>query len=144
MAFAATIFVPILRRLQNAVVALIGIILPLATICLIALAATATTRTSPVEGQTPNPSVAPWYFLGPTELLVYFNPRLAGTIGWWYLLWLPVLGMYIAFVGLAWPTSETSSRAKTWLLATVSLVLGLVFAAPWFYALVQSAVGVAF
>lgn len=30
---------------------------------------------------TPNPSKAPWYFLGLQELLVYFDPWIAGEIG---------------------------------------------------------------
>ena len=29
---------------------------------------------------TPNPSKAPWYFLGLQEMLVYFDPWLAGVI----------------------------------------------------------------
>jgi hypothetical protein len=31
-------------------------------------------------GQTPNPSKAPWYFLGLQEMLVYFDPWLAGVV----------------------------------------------------------------
>ena len=29
---------------------------------------------------TPNPSKAPWYFLGLQEMLVYFDPWLAGVV----------------------------------------------------------------
>jgi hypothetical protein len=31
-------------------------------------------------GKTPNPSKAPWYFLGLQEMLVYFDPWLAGVV----------------------------------------------------------------
>ena len=31
-------------------------------------------------GRTPNPSKAPWYFLGLQEMLVYFDPWLAGVV----------------------------------------------------------------
>ena len=30
--------------------------------------------------KTPNPSKAPWYFLGLQEMLVYFDPWLAGVV----------------------------------------------------------------
>src|SRR6266487_3244903 len=31
-------------------------------------------------GRTPNPSKAPWYFLGLQEMLVYFDPWMAGVV----------------------------------------------------------------
>src|SRR5207302_2375084 len=45
--------------------------------------------------KTPNPSKAPWYFLGLQEMLVYFDPWIAGVffrrwllLGWWGFLFL--------------------------------------------------------
>ena len=40
---------------------------------------------------TPNPSKAPWYFLGLQEMLVYFDPWLAGVLFPTLLLWECVL-----------------------------------------------------
>ena len=34
----------------------------------------------PTTANTPNPSKAPWYFLGLQEMLVYFDPWLAGVV----------------------------------------------------------------
>ena len=39
----------------------------------------AAARRSPTSNQTPNPSKAPWYFLGLQELLKMFHPMVAGV-----------------------------------------------------------------
>jgi len=54
-------------------------------ICVVALVIWSIVLKAPIEepanaSRTPNPSKAPWYFLGLQELLVYFDPWLAGVV----------------------------------------------------------------
>ena len=56
-----------------------------AVLMLVFLIAWSVLQNAPLEeianaGVTPNPSKAPWYFLGLQELLVYFDPWLAGVV----------------------------------------------------------------
>lgn len=54
-------------------------------ICLLVLVVWSITINAPLEEaanptKTPNPSKAPWYFLGLQEMLVYFDPWMAGVV----------------------------------------------------------------
>src|ERR1017187_5522702 len=54
-------------------------------VVVIALSLAAFVFDAPLEGianpvETPNPSKAPWYFLGLQEMLVYYDPWLAGVV----------------------------------------------------------------
>jgi hypothetical protein len=54
-------------------------------ICMIVLVAWGLAFHAPIEepanpARTPNPSKAPWYFLGLQEMLVYYDPWLAGVV----------------------------------------------------------------
>ncbi len=54
-------------------------------LCTVGLVVWSLTVRAPLEepanpGNTPNPSKAPWYFLGLQELLVYFDPWCAGVV----------------------------------------------------------------
>ena len=56
-----------------------------ALICLLILTVWSITIDAPLEEaanptKTPNPSKAPWYFLGLQEMLVYFDPWMAGVV----------------------------------------------------------------
>lgn len=128
----------LVRRLQNGAVALTGALLPLVIACGIALAVVA--APSPLDGRTPNPRPAPWFFLGPIELLVYLEPWFAGTIVIWLILWVPALAIFVVGVLLKWPSQrpEPNSRGLP-SLALLSVLMGLAFAAPWIYALVRYA-----
>src|SRR5258705_2199322 len=59
--------------------------------------------------KTPNPSKAPWYFLGLQEMLVYFDPWIAGVV----LPSLIIVGlMVIPYVDIN-PTTTTTSTWKS-------------------------------
>lgn len=85
--------------------------------------------------QTPNPSKAPWYFLGLQELLVYFHPMVAGVT-------LPGVGM-IALILTPYldrnPSNKPEDRKFITSLQTVHLmfwavlvVIGSFFRGPGF------------
>ena len=64
---------------------------------------------------TPNPSKAPWYFLGLQEMLVYFDPWLAGVV-------LPSL-IIVGLMALARSMSEKRPRAWGRITSRSSMIL---------------------
>jgi hypothetical protein len=89
--------------------------------------------------QTPNPSKAPWYFLGLQELLRYFHPQVAGvTIPQWIILGL----MAAPFIDRN-PSTKPDQRKLAIVLFTVFMVffatlvsVGILFRGPgqnWTY-----------
>ena len=50
--------------------------------------------------ETPNPSKAPWYFLGLQELLTMFHPMVAGVT-------IPGIGLFILLI---WRPTSTATR----------------------------------
>ncbi|MEO7803554.1 MAG: menaquinol-cytochrome c reductase cytochrome b subunit [Actinomycetota bacterium] len=85
--------------------------------------------------QTPNPSKAPWYFLGLQELLRYFHPQIAGvTIPQWIILGL----MATPFIDRN-PSTKPNDRKLAIVLFTIFLlmnavlvILGSLFRGPGF------------
>lgn len=85
--------------------------------------------------QTPNPSKAPWYFLGLQELLRYFHPQIAGvTIPTWIILGL----MAAPFIDRN-PSTKPTDRKLAIVLFTIFLlmnavlvILGSLFRGPGF------------
>jgi quinol-cytochrome oxidoreductase complex cytochrome b subunit len=89
--------------------------------------------------QTPNPSKAPWYFLGLQELLRYFHPQIAGvTAPQWIILGL----MAAPFIDRN-PSSKPDDRKIAITLFTIFMVffailvsVGVLFRGPgqnWVY-----------
>ena len=89
--------------------------------------------------QTPNPSKAPWYFLGLQELLRYFHPQIAGvTIPQWIILGL----MAAPFIDRN-PSTKPNDRKVAITLFTIFMVffavlvsIGVLFRGPgqnWVY-----------
>ncbi|MFN3256722.1 MAG: menaquinol-cytochrome c reductase cytochrome b subunit [Ilumatobacter sp.] len=69
--------------------------------------------------QTPNPSKAPWYFLGLQELLVYFHPMVAGVT-------LPGVGL-IALVLTPYLDRNPSNKPEDRKFATSIMTVHLMF-----------------
>ena len=97
--------------------------------------ANATFRTLADPNLTPNPSKAPWYFLGLQELLRYYHPQVAGVT----LLQFNILGlMILPFVDRN-PSSRPNDRKLAIVLFTlfifywaVLVILGSFFRGPGF------------
>lgn len=66
---------PYLVRLELLATTVIMIVITVWSICL-----NAPTEEPANPNRTPNPSKAPWYFLGLQEMLVYFDPWIAGVV----------------------------------------------------------------
>ena len=100
----------------------------------IALSLTAIFFDAPLESianpvETPNPAKAPWYFLGLQELLHYFPPIVAGVL----LPALVVIALLVipyARINLeAGPLWASGSRSKLLIIASVVVVLTILFGA---------------
>ena len=86
--------------------------------------------------QTPNPSKAPWYFLGLQELLSYYDPQVAGVI-------IPTITGLVGFMAIPYvdrnPSTTPSDRKFAIMLFTLFLagsatltLLGTLFRGPGF------------
>jgi len=85
---------------------------------------------------TPNPSKAPWYFLGLQELLSYYDPQVAGVI-------IPTITGLLGFMAIPYvdrnPSTKPSDRKFAIMLFTLFLtgsatltLLGTLFRGPGF------------
>jgi quinol-cytochrome oxidoreductase complex cytochrome b subunit len=93
----------------------------------------ATFRTLANPNLTPNPSKAPWYFLGLQELLRYYHPQVAGVT---LPQWLIVIGIALPFIDRN-PSSRPQDRKLVIVLFTfwmfywaTLVVLGSFFRGP--------------
>ena len=86
--------------------------------------------------ETPNPSKAPWYFLGLQELLSYYDPQVAGVI-------IPTITGLVGFMAIPYvdrnPSTKPSDRKFAIMLFTLFLagsatltLLGTLFRGPGF------------
>jgi hypothetical protein len=133
------------RRLIFATVALIGVLLPPVALSrgqILSVMAATPLHSVPLEEpassvKTPNPEKAPWYFLDAEEMLVYYDPWLAGVILPWLILSLPAACVWLVVATWLMPPTEPTHSIKRRLcwVAIISLVIGAVVAAPWIISL---------
>lgn len=127
----------LLRRLQNGAIALAGILSPSGTAWALLLVRIAGRQASAPPTKAPNPTRAPWYYLGPQEVLVEIDPWLAGTIMFWLCAGVLILTGFVTAVLCWWPADSIGwKERRLTALLSISLLLGLGFAAPWLYALI--------
>lgn len=134
------------RRTKMAVgcatTALVSASLPV-VVCWLLLAIQFSSRRALPQTGSPNPANAPHSMLGPSGVLVYADSYFAGTLHLWY----SVAGVML--LGLvAWSVATTvrggppgaASQRGCWLrLTAISIAVGFVAAAPWYYALFRTA-----
>ena len=89
---------------------------------------------APLEGlanplETPNPSKAPWYFLGLQELLHYFPPVVAGVVIPGLVVIALVVIPYARINLVAGPLWSAGGRQRRWALGLTSSCLTILFAA---------------
>lgn len=124
-----------LRRITGSMTALVSASLPTIGLWLwLAIGSS----TKPSAG--PNPAKAPWYFLGPTDVLVGADPGLAGYGLVWWLLPGALLLLALVLWGAGVPVFTKQPAAdwpppRLWLLASVCFAAGVFLATPWLYAL---------
>ena len=124
-------------RLARALTAGVGMLAPLCTLWALMVPYAANTN-GPAEGaRIPNPSKAPVSMLGSADVLVHADPWFAGTIGYWIVVCSTVAAaLIVAALCVPAPPSERAIRRRSLRIWGVgSLLLGLLFAAPWFYGL---------
>ena len=69
---------------------------------------------------TPNPSKAPWYFLGLQELLTMFHPMVAGVT-------IPGMGIFVLMVAAATSTATPSNKPEDRKFAIAILTIFMMF-----------------
>lgn len=80
----------------------VSLLVVTATLTLFSVAVDAPLRELANFSQTPNPSKAPWYFLGLQELLRYFHPQVAGV----------TIPTVIIIVMFAWPYIDRNPSTR--------------------------------
>ena len=129
----------ILRGVGNAVIAAVGLLLPLVIACAVisTMMATRTSASGSSAVRTPNPVPAQRYLLSPADYLVYLDPSYAGSLGLWLMACGVVGGAYFLLAAIALPFGRSPRLGSAWWLFVVSLLVGCVMALPWWYAIVR-------
>ena len=86
--------------------------------------------TPPPSVRTPNPQKAPVYFLSPVEVLVYVDPRWAGSVGSLLGFWSVMSPLLCACTALR---PNLTGLGLSWVV--IPLLSGVIAAGPWLAAI---------
>jgi menaquinol-cytochrome c reductase cytochrome b/c subunit len=110
---------------------LVGALVFTAALCLMSILVNAPLEVMANPQQTPNPSKAPWYFLGLQELLLHMNPSLAGVIVPTAVLVglavVPYIDKQRRGIGIYWSTPRGAALFVQSMIYTTIWILALVF-----------------
>ena len=118
-------------RIARGVIALAGSLLPLCVLWRLMLSHTAISDGPGAESRITGPAKASVSLVGPADVLVYADPWFAGTVQWWMMLCCAAAALLVLVAVCVPVRSRSGWSLVVW--GLVSLLLGLVFAAPWLY-----------
>ena len=127
-----------IRRIARGAVALAGVWLPFFAAWLL-LAVLIESRQAAAPAGSPNPAKALVPTLGPGELLVYVEPYFTDVVHFWYCLIIATSAGWliwsVALTPQCRPAGKAAWRCRWLRLTAVSIAIGFVLAAPWYYVL---------
>jgi hypothetical protein len=129
------------RRGLRGLIALLGASLPVAIAWLLIVLIMGLRDSAARAVGTPNPAKVAAHKLGLFDVVVYADPYLAGIINLWLLPGVAVLvGLVLWAMGILAPIKQRFTGMASPGLLTLTLtsvVVGVLLAAPWLYALVR-------
>ena len=129
-----------MRRFSFGILIFVTALAPLHVAWLLMLVVMSSREVPATTSATPNPAAASSSSLGLVEAMVAIDPWFAGTIIFWLI---PLLSAVTVFSVIAAAlVCPSASRVRRWsTLLAMSVFLGMVLAAPWFFGLYRLLTG---